>query len=259
MSEERLDGLRNIWDEELRLDPQEASEILAGFDKVFGHLSKIVIFHEDFCSSLVNNSIADYKRIDVDRLFVFASGEDEAVGEQQWIKFCYEINTKQKKELGRLLFLIYSDDQGASVSIDTVVAASQKAVGKYQHHVSEWAESGGEGRSAADSDPKHRQVCFEITGGKRYFNMEQFNTYVERHHHIGYGLVNMQRELQSLTGGFAMWDKISRRRVKALLSGMTKKEKRAMERERKERKAKEERRNKKVKQEDTLMKRLRRI
>ena len=297
VSEARLERFAHVWDKELNLTPEEASHILRGWDVLFG-FGIVTLFQGDFCNLMVGSSnsvvlcrlhtatfavsqsheclsklslslvlspqhqidanVCDWKRIDLDRLFVFASGEDNAINEAKWFRFCHNINCKQKKELGRLLFLIYSDDNGASVSIDTVISASQKAVGKYQHHVSEWDESRGNGHGA-DSDPLHKQICFELTGGKRYFNMEQFNKYVERHHHIGYGLVNMQRELRQLTGGSAMWMKISQQRVKDLLSNMSNSERDVMDKERKKRMEKEEKRRTKVKQKDTLMKRLRRI
>eukprot|EP00939_MAST-03C_sp_MAST-3C-sp1_P005549 g5549.t1 len=257
VSEARLERFAHVWDKELNLTPEEASHILRGWDVLFG-FGIVTLFQGDFCNLMIDANVCDWKRIDLDRLFVFASGEDDAINEAKWFRFCHNINCKQKKELGRLLFLIYSDDNGASVSIDTVISASQKAVGKYQHHVSEWDESRGNGHGA-DSDPLHKQICFELTGGKRYFNMEQFNKYVERHHHIGYGLVNMQRELRQLTGGSAMWMKISQQRVKDLLSNMSNSERDVMDKERKKRMEKEEKRRTKVKQKDTLMKRLRRI
>ena len=157
-----------------------------------------------------------------------------------------------------MLYLIYSDDQGASVSIDTVIAASQKQVGKYQSHISEWTETSGE--HPADTDPLHKKVCFDITGGKRYFNMDQFDTYVKRHNIISYGLVNMQRELRQLTGGTIMWTKISEQRVRDLLAGMSKKERKRMKLERQERHERERKKNQKPqKQSESLMKRLRRI
>ena len=67
-----LDRYRYIWDEELKLNEEQTSEILKGFYTLFGH-KDTVIFKEQFCQTFLEHSIADYKRIDIDRLYVFAT------------------------------------------------------------------------------------------------------------------------------------------------------------------------------------------
>lgn len=248
----RIESHVNLLNE-LDLSSEEAGEILRGYDHLFGS-RKAVVSKELFVKSLIDFHICDWKRLDMDRLFAFASGEDDAMGEAGWIRFAYGVNIVQKKELPRLLFDIYSDDGGASVTVDTVIAASAKMVGKYQVHVSEWGEGG-----IADTDNLHKKVCLEITGGKYYFNASEFAIYVQRHSVISMGLIILQREIREHTGGQIMWDKISRRRVRDFVGGLSDADRKELEKDRSQRKKRERKKNEKKKQKETLRQRLRHI
>ena len=200
----RVEEHKELLDE-LNLAYEEATEVLRSYDKLWG-IGTDVVSKKVFVSTLVDNHICDYKRLDLDRLYAYASYH-EAITERSWIKFVYNVCILQEKELPRLLFNIYSDDDGQSVSIDTVITASQKMVGNYQVHISEWHETDKMKETAS----LHRQVCHEITGGKYYFNHNEFTTYVNRHRIISMGLIILQRELRNLSGGAVMWDQVSTR------------------------------------------------
>jgi len=241
---------------ELNLAQEEAKEILRSYDTLWGKGVQVVS-KNTFVKTLIDRHMCDYKRMDLDRLYAFASYH-EAINERSWIRFVYNVCILQKKELPRLLFKVYSDDDGQSVTIDTVITASEKMVGKYQVHISEWHET----EQMKETTSLHRKVCHEITGGKYYFNQNEFNTYVDRHRVISMGLIILQRELRNLSGGIVMWDQISRRRIVDLMDNMSDSQRMELEKDRTARKNRERKKaedKKRRKQKDTLRKRLRHI
>ena len=251
----RIEEYKDVFDD-LNLAHEEAKEVLRSYDLLWG-IGTDVVSKKVFVQTLIDRHICDYKRLDLDRLYCYAS-YNEAINERSWIKFVYNVCILQKKELPRLLFNVYSDDDGNSVPIDTVIAASQKMVGNYQVYISEWHET----EKMKETASLHRQVCHEITGGKYYFNQNEFATYVDRHRIISMGLIILQRELRNIAGGAVMWDQISRRRVVDLLDNMTESQRMELEKDRKARKNREKKKQedkKRRKQKDTLRRRLRHI